>query len=174
MRTPNVSPRLAAEPLRGLVTAAIQQMQPPRVRGLRQSWTTIKVRKGETHPCAVLERIITEHAHAGGDVEDALGVARAITLGIRHAYGAIPNAFDYKAASLREQKAQCRVDPMQLVAQNLADVTEADLERLVVMLDEQAEATTQMQLAVQVELHERAMARAAARRRLGLNTPRSA
>lgn len=164
VQQPILTPRLAASPLRGLVTTAIQQMTYAPKVGLRQSWPEVKVRQGERHPCALLDRIVCDNADRGVTLDDTLGIARALMLGIRRVYDALPNALDYKGASLREQRAQSRLDPFQLQAQCLTDASDDDLERMVVMLDEQAEATVHMQLAVQVELNNRGKRREALRR----------
>lgn len=165
VRTPTPSSRWAPSPIRGLVASAVRAMYHVPRPGVRQSWTEIKVRKDEAHPCVVLDRILCDAVSHGVPMEEALGIPRSLAFGVRVLYGAVPTFADptaaYRVASLRETRAESRVNPLQLQAHDLDAMSDLDLDRLAAFWDEQIEAAMECQLAVQTAQHRRMERRAA-------------
>lgn len=166
MHSPEVSPRRAASPIAALLAAAVRAIHVPARRGRRQSWEEIKVRKGERHPAVVLDNLVCDYADAGVPLEETRMIARALDLGIRRVYSAVPNLRDVRALLVRETECQSRCDAAQMLAMRPEDCTDAQLESLAARLYEHAQASTEAAAGIEAFLLDRETTREAARRRM--------
>lgn len=163
MPSSDISNYLAASPVRGLVAAAVAQLTPetkhgePRrfPNGMQRSKDHEEIAADRLHGFPRLERVLVEAWLAGTPTHRLLAVARALAFGIRRLTGTLPKPWDLREASLREQRANERVNLPQLLAMDPASATLAELEQLDAALDEQLDATADLQLCVQALIHER-------------------
>lgn len=163
---PDFIHRLAICPIRGLVTAAIQQLRTPTRVGYRATETTVKVKAGVADPVATLSRVIVDEHLAGAKTERLRAIPRALDLGIRRLCGVLPNYLDLSALMRRETEAQCKADLRQLYAMRPDDMPDADIEQLIADLYTHSETSAELATGLEVYLLNRAETRAIGRGRL--------
>lgn len=166
MNTPDIWPTWAASPIRGVVTDVITSIRVPDDGRAKQEQSDRLHKVKESHPCVVLDKIVCELKDRGVSLHATRGIARALDLGIRRVYAALPNLRDLRALIVRETACQAKCDPREMLAMRPEDMTDGELEALAADLYEQAEASAELAAGIEAYVLDRFTTRQAARRRM--------
>lgn len=164
-KAPDV-PRVPALSLRDMIHAWYMTVDLPTVAGHKMHWQATHVRENERHAASALEHVLDDMTVRGLPLDVKLGAARTIETYIRATHPSAVAHVDPTAASLREEHATARVNPLQMRAMNIHAMPDLDLDRLDAFLGEQEDATRAYREQIKQVKAQRVLGRAAARQQL--------